>query len=61
MTKIPANGRVMVCQVHGIYPNGDNGPVPLKVIYEGNKKRLALLIKHILNHMKTRKYIILTK
>ena len=29
VTKIPANGRVMVCQVHGIYPNGDNGPVPL--------------------------------
>ena len=45
VTKIPANGRVMVCQVHGIYPNGDNGPVPLKVIYEGNKKRLAITYK----------------
>ncbi|MFR2511264.1 MAG: hypothetical protein ACLS9K_03430 [Lachnospira eligens] len=30
---------------HGIYPNGDNGPVPLKVIYEGNKKRLAITYK----------------
>ena len=45
VTKIPANGRVMVCQVHGIYPNGDNGPVPLKVIYEGTKKRLAITYK----------------
>lgn len=45
VTKIPANGRVMVCQVHGIYQNGDNGPVPLKVIYEGNKKRLAITYK----------------
>lgn len=45
VTKIPANGRVMVCQVHGIYPNGDNGPVPLNVIYEGNKKRLAITYK----------------
>lgn len=45
VTKIPANGRVMVCQVHGIYTNGDNGPVPLKVIYEGNKKRLAITYK----------------
>ena len=45
VTKIPANGRVMGCQVHGIYPNGDNGPVPLKVIYEGNKKRLAITYK----------------
>ena len=45
VTKIPANGRVTVCQVHGIYPNGDNGPVPLKVIYEGNKKRLAITYK----------------
>ena len=45
VTKIPANGRVMVCQVHEIYPNGDNGPVPLKVIYEGNKKRLAITYK----------------
>lgn len=45
VTKIPANGRVMVCQVHAIYPNGDNGPVPLKVIYEGNKKRLAITYK----------------
>ena len=45
VTKIPANRRVMVCQVHGIYPNGDNGPVPLKVIYEGNKKRLAITYK----------------
>lgn len=45
VTKIPANGRVMVCQVHGIYPNDDNGPVPLKVIYEGNKKRLAITYK----------------
>ena len=45
VTKIPANGRVMVCQVHGIYPNGDNGPVPLKVIYGGNKKRLAITYK----------------
>ena len=45
VTKIPANGRVMVCQVHGIYPNSDNGPVPLKVIYEGNKKRLAITYK----------------
>ena len=45
VTKIPANGTVMVCQVHGIYPNGDNGPVPLKVIYEGNKKRLAITYK----------------
>lgn len=25
--------------------NGDNGPVPLKVIYEGNKKRLAITYK----------------
>ena len=31
--------------MHGIYPNGDNGPVPLKVIYEGNKKRLAITYK----------------
>ena len=45
VTKIPANGRVMVCQVHGIYPNGDNGPVPLKVIYAANKKRLAITYK----------------
>ena len=45
VTKIPANGRVMVCQVHGIYPNCDNGPVPLKVIYEATKKRLAITYK----------------
>ncbi|MDO5403856.1 MAG: polysaccharide lyase family 7 protein, partial [Eubacteriales bacterium] len=42
VTMIPQNGKVMVSQVHAIYPNGDNGPVPLKVIYEGNEKRLAV-------------------
>lgn len=42
VNKVSANGKVMVCQVHAICKDGANGPVPLKVIYEGNKKRLAV-------------------
>lgn len=42
VTKIPANGKVMVCQVHAIQTDGGNGPVPVKVIYEGNAERIAV-------------------
>lgn len=42
VTKIPANGKVMVCQVHAIRTDGGNGPVPVKVIYEGNAERIAV-------------------
>lgn len=42
VTKIPANGKVMVCQVHAIRTDGGNGPVPVKVIYEGNAERIAI-------------------
>lgn len=42
VTQVPENGKTMVCQVHSIYPDGTNGPVPLKVIYQGNEKRLEV-------------------
>lgn len=36
VTRVPSSGKTMVNQIHGIYPDGTNGPVLLKVQYEAS-------------------------
>ncbi|MEM5947579.1 polysaccharide lyase family 7 protein [Spirochaetia bacterium 38H-sp] len=43
--KVPSTGKVIVAQIHSIYPNGDNGPATIKVEYDGIEKLLAVKVK----------------
>lgn len=43
--KVSSNGRTVVSQIHGIYPNGDNGPVLVKVQYEHDLKAVVVMLK----------------
>ena len=45
VTEVPSNGRVVTSQIHGIYPNGDNGAVLVKVEYEYATKQVCVLLK----------------
>lgn len=45
VTEVPSNGKTIVSQIHGIWPNGENGPVLIKVQYEYSTKSIGVYIK----------------
>ncbi|WP_312100305.1 polysaccharide lyase family 7 protein [Lachnoclostridium sp.] len=45
VTEVPSNGKTIVSQIHGIWPNGENGPVLIKVQYEYLTKSVGVYIK----------------
>lgn len=45
VTQVPSNGRTVVSQIHGIYPDGSNGPVLVKVEYDGLQESVVVLLK----------------
>lgn len=45
VTEVPSNGKTIVSQIHGIWPNGENGPVLIKVQYEYLTKSVGVFIK----------------
>lgn len=42
--KIPSDGRTTVSQIHGIYPNGDNGPVLVLTAYDYKMKGIEVTV-----------------
>ena len=45
VTETSSNGRTVVSQIHGINPDGSNGPVLVKVEYDGANKQVCVLLK----------------
>jgi hypothetical protein len=45
VTEVPSNGRTVVSQIHGIELDGSNGPVLVKVEYDGSQDAVVVLLK----------------
>lgn len=45
VTEVPSNGRTVVSQIHGIELDGSNGPVLVKVEYDGSQEAIVVLLK----------------
>jgi len=45
VTKQPSNGRIVVSQIHGVQQDGSNGPVLVKVEYDGAEHAVVVLLK----------------